>query len=97
MLANLLVRLGRYEEAAHYAADGYERHPHALGAATVARAAAAIGDEATAIGWLRAAAGAGTSQAGLATVIDGSPELAGIRQHPDVVAIRRTLTPTPST
>lgn len=100
VLANLLVRLGRYEDAAHYAADGYERHPHALGAATVARAAAALGDDETAIGWLRAAAGAGagagTSSAGLATVIDSSPELVNLRRHPDVVAIRRTLTPSPT-
>jgi Zn-dependent protease len=96
VLGNLLIRLGRYEEAAHYAADSYERHPHALGAATVARAAAAVGDDATAIGWLRAAAGDGTAPVGLATVIDSSPELAGLRRHPDVVAIRRTLSPTPS-
>ena len=41
-LANQLMRLGRYEEAAHYAADGYARHPHTLAAATVARAAGAL-------------------------------------------------------
>jgi Zn-dependent protease len=98
VLANLLLRVGRFEDAAHYAADSYSRHPHALGAATVARAAAAIGDQATAIGWLRAAANDDAASAGLATVIDGSPELAGIRHHPDVVAIRRSLTSsTPST
>lgn len=98
VLANLLLRVGRFEDAAHYAADSYSRHPHALGAATVARAAAAIGDQATAIGWLRAAANDDAASAGLATVIDGSPELAGIRHLPDVVAIRRSLTSsTPST
>ena len=96
VLANLLVRLGRYEEAAHYAADSYERHPHALGAATVARAAAALGDEPTAIGWLRAAASVDGPPTGLATVIDSSPELAGLRGNHDVVAIRRTLSPAPS-
>ncbi|MDX2378430.1 MAG: hypothetical protein QNM02_01565, partial [Acidimicrobiia bacterium] len=96
VLANLLVRLGRYEEGAHYAADSYERSPHALGAATVARAAAALGDDATAIGWLRAAAGGGSAPSGLATVIDSSPELTTLRLHPDVVAIRRTLSPAPS-
>jgi Zn-dependent protease len=92
VLANLLLRVGRYEDAAHYAADSYARHPHALGAATVARAAAALGDQATAIGWLRAGASDDAASTGLATVIDGSPELAGIRDHPDVVAIRRSLT-----
>lgn len=93
VLANLLMRIGRFEDAAHYAADGYRRHPHTLAAASVARAAAALGDQDVAIGWLRTAAEVGTSPSGLASIIDGSPELIGIRNHPDVVAIRRTLTP----
>ena len=96
VLANQLMRVGRFEDAAHYAAEGYARHPHTLAAATVARAAAALGDQTVAIGWLRTAADAGTSPAGLASIIDGSPELIGIRQNPDVVAIRRTLTPAPA-
>jgi len=91
VLANQLMRVGRFEDAAHYAADGYARHPHTLAAATVARAAGALGDQATAIGWLHTAAEAGTSPAGLATIIDSSPELIGIRQHPDVVSIRRDI------
>lgn len=96
ILANLLIVLDRYEDAAHYAADSYARHPHALGAATVARASAAAGDTANAIGWLRAAADAGGSGEALASVIDRSPELAALRAHPDVVAIRNTLTHTAS-
>ncbi len=96
VLANQLIRVGRFEDAAHYAAEGYARHPHTLAAATVARAAAALGDQTVAIGWLRTAADAGTSPAGLASIIDGSPELIGIRQNPDVVAIRRTLSPAPA-
>src|SRR6056297_458667 len=95
VLANQLMRIGRFEDAAHYAADAYRRHPHTLAAATVARAAGALGDQATAIGWLRTAADAGTSPTGLATVIDDSPELIGVRQHPDVVRIRRTLVTAP--
>lgn len=91
VLANQLMRIGRFEDAAHYAADGFARHPHTLAAATVARAAGALGDQATAIGWLRTAAEAGTSPAGLASIIDSSPELIGIRQHPDVIAIRRDI------
>ena len=55
--------------------------------------AAALGDQDVAIGWLRTAAEVGTSPGGLASIIDGSPELIGIRQHPDVVAIRSTLSP----
>ena len=94
VLANQLMRLGRFEDAAHYAADGYLRHPHTLAAATVARAAGALGDQSTAIGWLRTAADAGTSPAGLAAIIDSSPELIGIRQHPDVIAIRRDIAAT---
>lgn len=94
VLANQLMRIGRFEDAAHYAAEGYGRQPHTLAAATVARAAAALGDQATAIGWLHTAADAGTSPAGLASIIDGSPELTGIRQHPDVVAIRRDIAAT---
>jgi Zn-dependent protease len=96
ILANQLMRLGRFEAAAHYAADGYARHPHTLAAATVARAAGALGDQQTAIGWLHTAADAGTSPQGLATIIDDSPELIGVRQHPDVMAIRRTLVTAPS-
>ena len=38
VLANQLMRVGRFEDAAHYAAEGYARHPHTLAAATVARA-----------------------------------------------------------
>ncbi len=94
ILANQLLRLGRFEDAAHYAADGYARHPHTLAAATVARAAGALGDQSTAIGWLRTAADAGTSPSGLASIIDSSPELIGIRQHPDVIAIRRNIAAT---
>jgi Zn-dependent protease len=91
VLSNHLIRLGQFERAAHYAADSFERHPHTLSAATVARAAGALGDQATAIGWLRAAADAGTAPSGLASIIDHSPELVGVRQHPDVTAIRYAL------
>ncbi len=94
VLANILISLGRYEDAAHYAADSFQRAPNTLSASAVARASGALGDEATAIGWLRAAADAGTSPAGLAHVIDGSPELIGLRHNPEVQAIRRALSPT---
>ncbi len=94
VLANLLLTTRRYDEAAHYAAGSFSRQPNTLSAAIVARAAGALGDQETAIGWLRSAADAGTSAAGLATTIDRAPELADLRFHPDVVAIRNSLAPT---
>lgn len=91
LLANILISLGEFEEAAHYAAGSFERNPNTLSASAVARASGALGDHATAIGWLRAAADVGTSPVGLASVIDGSPELTGLRAHPEVQEIRRAL------
>jgi hypothetical protein len=92
LLANVLISLGEFEDAAHYAAGSFERNPNTLSASAVARASGALGDKDTAIGWLRAAANVGTSPAGLASVIDGSPELVELREHPEVQAIRRELT-----
>jgi hypothetical protein len=63
-------------------------------AATIARAAGGLRDDATAVAWLRAAVDGGGSPQGVATVIDRAPELADIRQRPDVVAMRRSLQPT---
>jgi Zn-dependent protease len=93
LLANLLIRIGRYEDAAHYAAESYARAPRSLIATSVARAAAALGDDATAVAWLRTAADAGTTPDGLMKVIDGAPELHHLRAHPDVIAIRARLIP----
>ncbi len=91
VLANLLLSTRRYDEAAHYAAGSFARTPNTLSALIVARAAGALGDEPTTIGWLRSAAEAGTSNAGLASTIDRAPELLGFRQHPEVVAIRSAV------
>ena len=55
VLTNLLVHGGGYREAATYGAESYARAPQPLLAATIARAAGGVGDEATAIAWLRAA------------------------------------------
>jgi Zn-dependent protease len=54
-LASILLRLGEYEQAAHYAADSYRRSASPVSAFVVARSAAALGDRDTALGWLRAA------------------------------------------
>jgi Zn-dependent protease len=94
VLANLLVHGGRHREAAEYGAESYARTPQPLLAATIARAAAGVGDEATAINWLREAIDSGASREGIATVIDRAPELAALRRRPDVVAMRQALQPT---
>ncbi|HEX2784119.1 MAG TPA: hypothetical protein VHN36_11070 [Ilumatobacteraceae bacterium] len=54
-LADILLRLGEYDTAAHYAADSYRRLASPISAFAVARSAAALHDRNTAIGWLRAA------------------------------------------
>jgi Zn-dependent protease len=91
VLTNLLLRVGAYEEAAHYGAASFERAPRSKIAATVARAAGALGDNETAVAWLHAAARQGTFTENVATVIDQAPELAAIRHRPDVVELRGTL------
>jgi Zn-dependent protease len=55
VLTGVLLRLGNYGTAAHYAADSYRRSPSPVSAMAVARSAAALDDRETAIGWLRAA------------------------------------------
>jgi len=94
VLTNLLVQAGRHLEAADYGAASYARTPQPLLAATIARAAGGLGDEATAANWLRAAVDSGAAPEGIATVIDRAPELAAVRRRPDVVAMRRSLQPT---
>lgn len=91
VLANLLLNGGRFREAAEYGAGSYARHPQPLLAATIARAAGALGDEETTVAWLRAAVDGGPSADSVATVIDRAPELAAVRRRPDVVALRDTL------
>ena len=93
VLTNLLVQGGRHREAAEYGAASYSRMSQPLLAATIARAAGGVGDEATAVNWLRAAVDSGASPDAVATVIDRAPELASVRQRPDVVALRRSLLP----
>jgi Zn-dependent protease len=91
VLTNLLIASGGHTAAAHYGAASYERHPRSLIAAAVARAAAALGDDTTAIAWLRTAADVGTTADGLVRVIDSAPEFARLRTSPDVAAMRDHL------
>lgn len=91
LLVGLLLTAGDHEEAAHYAADSYGREPQPAMATVVARAAAAIGDQATALAWLRTAAEHGdTGRRIVARVLASAPELASLRQHPDLVATLRS-------
>jgi Zn-dependent protease len=94
VLTNLLVSATEYREAATYGAESFARQPQLLLAATIARAAAALGDQETAVAWLRAAADTTSSTRGLAAVIDQAPELAAVRSRSDVVALRASLQPT---
>jgi Zn-dependent protease len=93
VLANLLLSTRRYDDAAHYAAGSYGRNPNTLSALIVARAAGALQDQATSIGWLRSAAEANTSPSALALAIDAAPELGSVRHHPEVTAVRAGLGP----
>ncbi len=76
-LAGILLRIGQYDTAAHYAADSYRRSPSPISALVVARSAAALGDRHTAIGWLRAAESV-ASPAWIAQALQHAPELAQI-------------------
>ena len=80
-LADILLRLGRYDDAAHYAADSYRRSASPISALAVARAAAALGDRDTAIGWLRAAETL-ASPAWLSQALAAAPELAQLAGGP---------------
>ena len=83
VLTNLLVGAATTREAATLRRRAYGRKPQPMLAATIARAAGALGDEDTAVAWLRAAAdGAHGARHGLATVIDQAPELAAVRPAP---------------
>jgi Zn-dependent protease len=73
-LADILLRLGRYDAAAHYAADSYRRAASPSAALAVARSAAALGDRDTAIGWLRAAQSL-ANPAWIAQALQRAPEL----------------------
>ena len=93
VLSGILLRLGDYETAAHYAADAYTATHTAtrpaMFAVHVARAAAALGDNATAAAWLRTAAT--TAPAGsLHIAIAAAPEFTTMRNDP---AFAQALTP----
>ena len=88
---HILVRLGLHDEAARYAAESFGRHRSTTTAAVVARAASALGDTPTALGWLRAAIEADTDPRGLAITMDHAPELAEARRDPRFAELRQLV------
>ena len=91
VLGNILLRLGRYEAAAEYAANSFARSRSTTAAAVVARAAGALGDADTAIGWLRAAIETDTDPDGLAITMDAAPELGSVRNDPRFTELRQRI------
>jgi Zn-dependent protease len=84
VLSGVLLRVGRHEEAAHYAATAYEANRAPMLAVHVARAAAALGHRATALAWLRTAAG--TSPDLVASAIENAREFDSLRNDPEFAA-----------
>ena len=91
VLTSVLVRAGSFDEAARYGAASYARQANPMLAVTIARAAAGLGDEDTAVAWLRAATRLGTFSANVAAAIDQAPELAAVRRRPDVAELRDAI------
>ena len=89
VLSGILLRLGDYESAARYAADAYAETSPPMLALHVARAAAALGDHATAAAWLQAAATTAPSDA-LRIAIAAAPEFGRMRSDP---AFEQALAP----
>jgi Zn-dependent protease len=83
LLTILLIRYGRSREAAEYAAEGFAVEPTPLAACGVARAAAALGDGATAAAWLRTAVDHGLPGDQLSALVN-SPAFTIVRGHPSV-------------
>jgi Zn-dependent protease len=86
LLTILLIRYGRSREAAEYAAEGFAVEPTPLAACGVARAAAALGDGATAAAWLRTAVDQGLPADQLQALVN-SPAFTAVRGHPAVQAL----------
>lgn len=85
VLSGVLLRLGDYERAAHYASAAYSNGRPAMLAVHVARAAEALGDRATALAWLRTAARTAPPEA-LRTAVQTAPEFDLLRADPDLDA-----------
>jgi Zn-dependent protease len=85
VLSGVLLRLGRYEETAHYAADAYNASRQPALAVHVARAAAGLGHRTTSLGWLRTAAQSSPDTA--AEALSTAKEFESFRSDPEFVAV----------
>jgi Zn-dependent protease len=84
VLSGVLLRAGRHEDAAHYAAAAYGANQAPMLAVHVARAAAALGHRSTALAWLRTASA--TSPALVANAIEQATEFDSLRHDPEFAA-----------
>jgi hypothetical protein len=94
VLADVLLRIGELAPAGHYAAASFSRTRSPAAAIAVARAAAAMGDHPTAVNWLHAAVAAAPhgQEHALVEAIDRAPELAPLRDDPELRRLRAALT-----
>lgn len=83
VLSGVLLRVGRHDDAARYAAAAYTDHRAPMLAIHVARAAAALGHRATALSWLRTAAETSVPMANQA--LREADEFASLRHDPEFV------------
>jgi len=82
VLSGILLRLGEYTDAANFAAQSYANGRPAMLAVHVARAAAALGDRRTALGWLQAASASAPAHA-IQAALQSAPEFDSLRTDPD--------------
>lgn len=85
VLSGILLRLGRHEECAHYAAAAYDTSRQPALAVHVARAAAGLNHRTTSLGWLRTAAQASPEAA--AEALATAKEFEAFRDDPEFVAV----------
>ncbi|MDO8391769.1 MAG: hypothetical protein Q7V57_14925 [Actinomycetota bacterium] len=85
VLSGVLLRLSEYEAAAHYAARSYDHGRAPMSALHVARAAAALGDHPTAVGWVRTAAQNAPLDV-IRVAVAAAPEFAALRGTPELAA-----------
>lgn len=96
VLADVLLATGQYARAGQYAVESYPLRRASTLAAVVARAAAAMGDHATALQWLASAVDDSDEEPDhlahlLAVVMDQARELDPLRATPDFQRLRARL------
>lgn len=92
VLSNVLLTLGEYDDAGHYAAEAYTTHRSPMLAVHVARAAAALGDRTSALSWLETAA-RDAHPVALRAAIDRAPEFARLRDDHEFAAAVQRIAP----